>query len=196
MKPSDLCYGLSPASTCLVASAQQPSRTLRWTPHPVIVTMRDNWDYFRVLYSYYTTITGWGVLLTEPATATVKSYPCDMMESYHHRSNQEFGVWRWSAGTWTSFLLGICRSGFLIRGLGFDVSGTRDSVHYSILWYVAVYHGGILGWWKKWKPLCRVWGFNLRIGCLAELPKIRGATLEVPIIRTMVLGSILGSLPF
>ena len=37
---------------------------LRWTPHPVIVTIRDNRDYIRVLlYSYYTTITGWGVLL-------------------------------------------------------------------------------------------------------------------------------------
>ena len=36
----------------------------RWTPHAVIVTMRDNRDYIRVLlYSYYTTITGWGVLL-------------------------------------------------------------------------------------------------------------------------------------
>ena len=34
---------------------------LRWTPHPVIVTIRDNWDYIRVLlFSYYTTITGWG----------------------------------------------------------------------------------------------------------------------------------------
>ena len=31
----------------------------RWTPHPVIVTIR------RVLlHSYYATITGWGVLLT------------------------------------------------------------------------------------------------------------------------------------
>ena len=34
------------------------------TLHPVIVTIRDNRDYIRVLlYSYYTTITGWGVLL-------------------------------------------------------------------------------------------------------------------------------------
>ena len=34
---------------------------LRWTPHPEIVTIRDNRDYIRVLlYSYYTTITGWG----------------------------------------------------------------------------------------------------------------------------------------
>ena len=37
---------------------------LRWTPHPVIVTLGDNRDYIRVLlYSYYATITGWGVLL-------------------------------------------------------------------------------------------------------------------------------------
>ena len=43
-----------------------PTYTLiRWTPHPVIVTLRDNKDYIRVLlYSYYTTITGSGVLLT------------------------------------------------------------------------------------------------------------------------------------
>ena len=38
---------------------------VRWTPHPVIVTIADNRDYIRVLsYSYYTTITGWGVLLS------------------------------------------------------------------------------------------------------------------------------------
>ena len=37
---------------------------VRCTPHPVIVTIGDNRDYIRVLlYSYYTTITGWGVLL-------------------------------------------------------------------------------------------------------------------------------------
>ena len=35
-----------------------------WTPHPVIVTIRDPRDYIRVLlYSSYTTITGWRVLL-------------------------------------------------------------------------------------------------------------------------------------
>ena len=35
---------------------------LRWTPHPVIVTIFDNKDHFRILlYSYDTTITGWGV---------------------------------------------------------------------------------------------------------------------------------------
>ena len=37
---------------------------LRWETHPVIVTIRDIKDYIRVLSSsYYTTITGWGVLL-------------------------------------------------------------------------------------------------------------------------------------
>ena len=35
-----------------------------WTPHPVKVTIRDSRDCIRVLlYSYHTTITGWGVLL-------------------------------------------------------------------------------------------------------------------------------------
>ena len=34
---------------------------IRRTPHPVIVTIGDNRDCIRVLlYSYYTTITGWG----------------------------------------------------------------------------------------------------------------------------------------
>ena len=38
--------------------------SVRWTPHPVIVTIMDNKDHIRVLlYSYCTTITGWGVLL-------------------------------------------------------------------------------------------------------------------------------------
>ena len=50
----------------------------RWTPHPVIVTIRDNRDYIRVLlYSSYTTITGWGVLLRDiirnPRTGNPKS---------------------------------------------------------------------------------------------------------------------------
>ena len=37
---------------------------VRWTPYPVIVTIRENRDHVRVLlYAYYTTITGWGVLL-------------------------------------------------------------------------------------------------------------------------------------
>ena len=34
---------------------REKQRYLRWTPHPVIVTMRDNEDYIRVLlHSYYT----------------------------------------------------------------------------------------------------------------------------------------------
>ena len=42
----------------------KPYIHVRWTPHPVIVTIRDNKDYIGVLlYSYYTTITGWGLLL-------------------------------------------------------------------------------------------------------------------------------------
>ena len=37
---------------------------VRLTPYPVMVTTMDNKDYIRVLlYSYYTTITGWGILL-------------------------------------------------------------------------------------------------------------------------------------
>ena len=56
-------------SVCLSVSAGGGYRSvfkyLRRTPDPVIVTLRDNEDYIRVLsYSYYITITGWGVLLT------------------------------------------------------------------------------------------------------------------------------------
>ena len=51
---------------------------LRRTPHPVIVTIRDNRDYIRVLlYSYYTTITGWGVLLMYiPCPKLLRSLGC------------------------------------------------------------------------------------------------------------------------
>ena len=50
------------------------SGCFRWTPHPVIVTIGDNRDYIRVLvYSYYTTITGWGVLLTDITLPSVAS---------------------------------------------------------------------------------------------------------------------------
>ena len=53
---------------------------LRWTPQPVIVTIRDNRDYVRVLlYSYYTTITGWGVLLRDIAR-TMKNQMETQME--------------------------------------------------------------------------------------------------------------------
>ena len=38
-----------------------PYPKLRWTPHPVIVTIRNNKDCISVhLHSYYATITGWG----------------------------------------------------------------------------------------------------------------------------------------
>ena len=37
----------------------------RWTPHPAIVTLRDNKGFMRLLlYLKYTTFTGWRVLLT------------------------------------------------------------------------------------------------------------------------------------
>ena len=58
---------------------------VRWTPHPVIVTIRDNRDYIRVLlYSYYTTMTGWGVLLRDmeygarlpPSTGEILNTDC------------------------------------------------------------------------------------------------------------------------
>ena len=48
-------------------STGDPIISLRWTPHPVMVTIRDNKGHIRVLlYSYYATITGWGVLLKSP----------------------------------------------------------------------------------------------------------------------------------
>ena len=60
-------------------------------PHPVIVAIRDNKDYIRVLlYSYYTTNREWGVLLSNTwqhfgRGATVDKYcrarnnePCDL----------------------------------------------------------------------------------------------------------------------
>ena len=43
--------------------------SMRWTPHPVIVTIRDishSASIGVLLYSYYTTTTGLGVLLTNP----------------------------------------------------------------------------------------------------------------------------------
>ena len=49
-------------------SKEKEQQDFRWIPHPVIVTIRNSEDYIRVLlYSYYTTITGWGVLLNETA---------------------------------------------------------------------------------------------------------------------------------
>ena len=56
--------GASAAGEKLFAGHEQTLVVLsRWTPHPVIVTIMDNKDYITVLlYSYYTTNTGWGVL--------------------------------------------------------------------------------------------------------------------------------------
>ena len=57
---------------------------LRWTPHPVIVTIRDNRDYIRVLVcSYYTTITGWGVLLRYTWAAQPGSESTDQEAGRH-----------------------------------------------------------------------------------------------------------------
>ena len=50
-----LTYHTHPEGLC------RPLGCFRRTPHPVIVTTRDNRDHIRVLlYSDYTTITGWG----------------------------------------------------------------------------------------------------------------------------------------
>ena len=54
-------FGLGPRSDVLQCQDSRQLFYVRWTPHPVIVTIMDNRDYIRVLlYSYYTTITGWG----------------------------------------------------------------------------------------------------------------------------------------
>ena len=51
-------------------------KTLGGPPHPVIVTIRGNRDYIRVLlYSHYTTITGWGVLLMKTFHPTSAGAP-------------------------------------------------------------------------------------------------------------------------
>ena len=48
----------------------------RWTPHPVIVAIRDHKDYLRVLlYTYYITITGWGGPPKECTKEELKSGP-------------------------------------------------------------------------------------------------------------------------
>ena len=60
---------------------------VRRRPHPVI-SMGGNRDYIRVLlYSYYTTITGWGVLLTY----TGGSHNGGVLPNL--RGTQERGLW-------------------------------------------------------------------------------------------------------
>ena len=62
---------------------QPPQILIRWTPHPVIVTLRDNRDHIRVLlYSYYTTITGWGVHLRSYAGAVEFSRFCGAVDGW------------------------------------------------------------------------------------------------------------------
>ena len=62
----DFRLGAAPAQSQSVIRVLLRAMSLhfKWTPHPVLVTIRENRDYIRVLlFSYYTTITGWGVLL-------------------------------------------------------------------------------------------------------------------------------------
>ena len=53
-----------PTSACARQASQRSGSNaiyFKWTPHPVIVTIRDHRDYIRVLlFFYYTTIAGWG----------------------------------------------------------------------------------------------------------------------------------------
>ena len=50
--------------TSFAAGVRAKTVWIRWTPHSVIVTLKDNGDYIRVLlYSRDTTITGWKLLL-------------------------------------------------------------------------------------------------------------------------------------
>ena len=60
--------------------------TLNGPPHAVIVTIRDNRDCIRVLlYSYYTTITGWGVLLIQ-INIYICIYNCRIIYIYMSQS--------------------------------------------------------------------------------------------------------------
>ena len=65
----------------------------RWTLRPVIVAIRDNGDDIRaLLYSYQTTITGWGV----PPNSYVKSF---IRLGSVNRVVQDFGgreLWSWN----------------------------------------------------------------------------------------------------
>ena len=64
-----LSFGYVPRTpgSCFLGRFGLKRESFRWTPHPVIVTIGDNRDYMGdLLYSYYTTITGWGVLPRNP----------------------------------------------------------------------------------------------------------------------------------
>ena len=76
------------------------------TPHPVIVTIGDNRDCIRVLlYSEYTTITGWGVLLTYSYCAWRKLEPLHVPVPYI------LGVFRPFSKGFTA-----CKFSFIHRG--------------------------------------------------------------------------------
>ena len=76
----------------------------RWTPHPAIVTTRDNRGHIGILlYSYFTTITGWGVLLTTTQERT----------TYRPR----VVAWAFAHGLGCAVLV----SGVGVLGLGFRV---------------------------------------------------------------------------
>ena len=66
-------------------------------PHPVIVTIRDNKDSIRVLlYSAYTTITVWGVLITDGSNFMIVQ-AFRLLDSSHEAPNPEperVGQWQ------------------------------------------------------------------------------------------------------
>ena len=94
---------------------------LWWTPHPVIVTIRDTGDYIRVLlYSYHTTITGWGVLLkyAQPPQSLLSPFPPSSIGSsprialrscrrLRHQSGNITAVWVWGFGLRSFFPPGL-----------------------------------------------------------------------------------------
>ena len=108
-------------------------------PHPVIVTIGDNRDYVWVLlYSDYTTITGWGVLLTRITNSenyALSAHVCGARENgkgslIPQRHGLGFKVWGlgfskdityWGVGMLGEF---ATRWGFL-GGFGFRVKGWK-----------------------------------------------------------------------
>ena len=56
-------------------SSYNPFIGLRWTPHPKIVTIGATRDHIKVLlYSFYTTVTGWGVLTSSYLNSRLLGY--------------------------------------------------------------------------------------------------------------------------
>ena len=92
---------------------------LRRTPHPVIVAIRDNRDYSRVLlYSYYTTITGWGILprhycysLNKPTLLGFRVYGLGNMSTQQELKME--ALWGWAPGL--RFCPGLKGYGLLVQ---------------------------------------------------------------------------------